>query len=88
MSKRAMARIKMQRDVNGTLLLTREGNVMVAGTTAASVHDKPGSLMLKEQIQDLGSVKKIVADSAYKGAPPFTVHRHIEWEIVERITGS
>lgn len=61
-----------------------QGNVAAAGVTAASVHDKPGALSLEEQVEDLGSVKKIVADGAYKGVPPFTAHGHIEWEIIER----
>jgi len=61
-----------------------QGNVVAAGITAASVHDKPGSKTLQQDIEDLGSVKKIVADGAYKGVSPFTAHGHIEWEIVER----
>src|SRR4051812_584521 len=60
-----------------------QGNIMAAGITAASVHDKPGALSIEEQIEDLGGVKKIMADGAYKGIPPFTVHGRIEWEIVE-----
>lgn len=61
-----------------------QGNVMAAAITAANVHDKEGSKTLQQDIEDLGSVKKIVADGAYKGEPPFTAHGHIEWEIVER----
>ena len=61
-----------------------QGNVMAAGITAASVHDKPGALSIEEQVEDLGGVKKIMADGAYKGIPPFTVHGRIEWEIVEK----
>lgn len=47
-----------------------QGNVMAAGVTAANVHDKPGSLSLQQQIEDLGGVRKIVADGAYRGEPP------------------
>lgn len=65
-----------------------QGNVVAAGITAASVHDKRGSKTLEEDIKDIGSVKKIVADGAYKGVPPFTAQGRIEWEIVEKITGS
>ena len=65
-----------------------QGNVVAAGVTSAGVHDKPGSLSLKEQIEDLGSVKKIVADGAYRGIPPFTAHGHVEWEIAEKINGN
>src|SRR4051794_15794024 len=61
-----------------------QGNVVAAGVTAASVHDKPGSKTLQQDIEDLAGVRKIVADGAYKGVPPFTAHGHIEWEIVER----
>jgi len=64
-----------------------QGNVMAAGVSSASVHDKPGSLSIMEQVEDLGSVKKIIADSAYKGVPPFTAHGHIQWEIVEKKAG-
>lgn len=66
------------------LAVDTAGNVVAAGITAASIHDKPGSLSLKEDIEDLGDVKKIVADGAYKGAAPFTAKGRIEWEIVER----
>lgn len=65
-----------------------QGNVMAAGITAANVHDKRGALSIEEQVEDLGRVKKIVADDAYRGIPPFTAHGHVEWEIVERKQGS
>ncbi len=65
-----------------------EGNIVAAGVTAASVHDKPGSKTLEQDIEDLESIKKIVADGAYKGVPPFTANGRIEWEIVEKIQGS
>jgi putative transposase len=64
-----------------------QGNLVAAGVTAASVHDKPGSKSLQQDIEDLSGVKKIVADGAYRGVPPFTKHGHIEWEIVERKQG-
>ena len=64
------------------------GNILAAGVTAASVHDKPGSKTLEPDIEDLAGVKKIVADGAYKGVPPFTANGRIEWEIVEKIQGS
>lgn len=64
-----------------------QGNVVAAGVTAASVHDKPGSKSLQQDIEDLSGVKKIVADGAYRGVPPFTKDGHIEWEIVERKQG-
>ncbi len=69
------------------LAVDTQGNVVAAGVTAASVHDKPGSKTLEEDIKDISHVKKIVADGAYKGEPPFTAQERIEWEIVERIKG-
>ena len=65
-----------------------QGNVVAAGVTAANVHDKPGALSIKEQVEDLGRVKKIVADGAYQGIPPFNDHGRIEWEIVEKKAGN
>jgi putative transposase len=61
-----------------------QGNVIVAGVTAASVHDKAGALTLKDDIEDLGRIKKIIADGAYQGVPPFNAGGRIEWEIVEK----
>ena len=49
-----------------------EGNVVATGITTASVQDKPGSKSLEQDIEDLGGVKKIVADGAYRGMSPFT----------------
>ena len=60
------------------------GNVMAAGVTAASLHDKTGVLSIKEEVEDHQKVVKIIADSAYKGVPPFTAKGRIEWEIIER----
>jgi putative transposase len=60
------------------------GNVMAVGVTAASVHDKTGAKVLKEDIEDLGRVKKVVADGAYQGVPPFTANGRIEWQIIEK----
>ena len=57
---------------------------MAAGVSAANGYDKPGSLTVQEQVEDLGRVKKSVADGAYQGIPPFTAHGRIEWEIIER----
>ena len=65
-----------------------QGNIMAAGVTAANVHDKVGALSLEEQVEDLDGVKKIMADGAYKGIPPFTAHGHIQWEIVEKKAGN
>jgi putative transposase len=60
------------------------GNVMAVGITAASVHDKPGALSIKEEVEDHRNVVKVLADGSYKGVPPFTAGGRIEWEIVER----
>ena len=60
------------------------GNVMAVGVSAASVHDKTGALSLKDDIEDIGRMKKIIADGSYKGVPPFTAGGRIEWEIVEK----
>lgn len=61
-----------------------QGNVMAVGVTAANVHDRPGSLSIKEQVEDHEKVKKIVADGSYTGEPMFTAAGRIEWEIVEK----
>lgn len=61
-----------------------EGNILAVGVTAASVHDKPGALSIKEQMEDHGKLKKIVADGAYRGMPPFTAGGRIAWQVVER----
>lgn len=66
------------------LAVDSSGNVMAAGVTAASVHDKPGATSLKEEVEDLGTVKKVLVDGAYKGLPPFTDKGRIEWQLVER----
>jgi putative transposase len=60
------------------------GNVMAVGVTAASVHDKAGAISLKDDIEDLSGVKKILADGAYRGVPPFDARGRIEWELVEK----
>lgn len=61
-----------------------EGNILAAGVTAASVHDKPGALRLKEQMEDHGNMQKIMADGAYRGMPPFTAGGRIVREVVEK----
>jgi putative transposase len=61
-----------------------QGNIMAAGVTAASVHDKAGAVTLKNDIEDLERIKKIVADGAYQGIPPFAASGRIEWEIVQK----
>ena len=61
-----------------------QGNVVAAGVTSAGVHDKMGAASIKEQVEDRGSVKKVIADGAYKGVPPFTAGGRMEWEIVEK----
>ena len=60
------------------------GNIMAVGVTAANVHDKPGALSIKEQIEDQAKVKKLLTDGSYKGIPPFTAGGRIEWEVVEK----
>ena len=60
------------------------GNIMAVGITAANVHDKPGALSIKEDVEDHPKVVKILADGSYKGVPPFTAGGRIQWEIVER----
>lgn len=60
------------------------GNVMAVGVTAANVHDKPGALSIKDQVEDIGRVKKIMTDGSYKGEPVFTAGGRIEWEVVEK----
>lgn len=61
-----------------------QGNMLAAGVTAASLHDKAGVRSIKEDVEDHEGVKKVIADGAYKGAPPFTAGGRIEWEIVEK----
>lgn len=60
------------------------GNIMAVGVTAANVHDKPGALSIKGQIEDHAKVKKLLIDGSYKGIPPFTAGGRIEWEVVEK----
>jgi putative transposase len=60
------------------------GNVMAAGVTAASVHDKTGAVTLQDDVEDLSRVKKVIADGAYRGVPPFDANGRIEWQIVEK----
>ena len=67
------------------LAVDTEGNVMAAGITAAAVHDKAGAAtVLKDDIEDLQRVKKVIADGAYQGVPPFSANGRIEWQIVEK----
>ncbi len=66
------------------LAVDTEGNVMAVGVTAASVHDKTGAVTLQDDIEDLSRVKKVIADGAYRGEPPFTAKGRMEWEIVEK----
>jgi putative transposase len=61
-----------------------QGNVMAAGVTAASVHDKNGVRTLEDDVEDLSRVKKVIADGAYQGIPPFDASGRIQWEIVEK----
>jgi putative transposase len=60
------------------------GDVWAVGVTAASVHDKTGAKTLQDDIEDIGRIKKIVADGSYRGIPPFTASGGIQWEIVEK----
>lgn len=62
-----------------------QGNVVAAGVTSAFVHDKTGARVLKDDVEDLASVQKIVADGAYEGAPPFNRAGTLEWQIIERL---
>lgn len=66
------------------LAVDTQGNVMVAGVTAASRHDKVGALTRKEDIEDLQRVKKVIADGAYQGIPPFDAGGRIQWQIAEK----
>lgn len=61
-----------------------QGNVMAVGVTAASVHDKTGARVLQNDLEDLASVKKVIADGAYQGIPPFDAGGRIQWQIVEK----
>lgn len=61
-----------------------QGKVMAVGVTAANVHDKPGSMSIKEEVEDHAKVKKILTNGSYKGEPPFTAQGRIEWEVAER----
>ena len=36
-----------------------QGNVIAAGVSAASVHDKTGALTLKHDIEDVGRIKAV-----------------------------
>ncbi len=60
------------------------GNAMAVGITAASVHDKAGTMTLKDDVEDLRGVQKIVADGDYRGVPPFDARGRIKWEVVEK----
>lgn len=62
-----------------------KGNIMAAGVRSAFVHDKTGASVLKEDVEDLRRVKRIVADSAYQGAPAFDRSGSIAWQIIERL---
>lgn len=62
-----------------------QGNVMAAGITSAYVHDKTGARVLKDDVEDLTRVQKIVADGAYQGVPAFDRAGTIEWKVVERL---
>src|SRR5215218_5044985 len=66
------------------LAVDTQGNVMAAGVSAASVHDKAGTKVLKDDVEDLERVKKVIADGAYGGTAPFTANGRIQWEIVEK----
>lgn len=61
-----------------------QGNIIAAGVTAASVHDKAGAMVLKDDVEDVHRVTKVIADGAYGGVPPFTAGGRIEWQIVEK----
>jgi hypothetical protein len=61
---------------------------VAAGVTAANVHNKAGALSIQEQVEDIGRLKKIVADGAYQDIPPFNNHGRIEWDIVEKKAGN
>lgn len=62
-----------------------KGTVMAAGVTSAFVHDKTGARVLRDDVEDIRRVEKIVADGAYKGEPPFDRAGTLKWEIIERL---
>lgn len=66
------------------LAVDTQGNVVAAGVTAASVHDKTGARVVADELADIQTVKKVVADGAYKGVPPFDGGGRIHWQIVEK----
>lgn len=61
-----------------------KGNVMATGVTAASVHDKTGARVLADELTDNHGIRKVVADGAYKGIPPFDAGGRIQWQVVEK----
>ena len=61
-----------------------EGNIVAAGVTAASVHDKTGARVLRDDLEDSARLKAVLADGAYKGIPPFDGGGRIAWQIVEK----
>ncbi len=61
-----------------------QGNVMAAGVTAASVHDKTDARTFQDDVEDLATVTKVIADGAFQGIPPFDANGRIEWQIVEK----
>lgn len=61
-----------------------QGNVVAAGVTAASMHDKTGACVLADSVEDLMRVKTVVADGAYRGMPPFDGGGRIHWQVIEK----
>lgn len=75
------------KNINGRkwhLAVDTEGNVVAIGVTAASVHDPAGTQTLQDEVEDLQCVKKVIADGAYQGMPPFDAKGRIQWETVAK----
>jgi putative transposase len=61
-----------------------EGTIVSAGVTSALVADKVGVRVLQDDVEDMASVRQIVADYAYRGKTPFSASGRIRWLIVRR----
>lgn len=61
-----------------------QGSIVSAGVTSALVADKVGARVLQDDVEDMSSVRQIVADYAYRGVEPFTAQGRIHWLIVRR----
>jgi transposase len=61
-----------------------EGTIVAAGVTSALVADKTGVRVLQDDVEDMQSVRQIVADYAYRGSAPFTAGGRLRWLIIRR----